>query len=158
MPSKFREWRYSLYVVPNKIVIKPQNFTEIRNIQIVNNNPYPIYSVQLKIIEKNNSLNLTELKVKVLTEEVFFEETDKQKMKPLDRNAFEIHGETKDGNKWRRPIIYKINANSHVDIAITFPPAKTGSHLLFQITHFTREDSPIRLINDSIYTEFHIYD
>ena len=157
VPTKWKEWRYGVYLTPKKIISVPSDWVMTKNLQVVNNNPYPIYAVELRISEKNNSENLNKVRTKVSKEEHAIQMPNKV-LFPVDLNAFEIFGKNKNGESWRRLVVYKINPRSHMDIEIELPATKDLNKFDIKLTYFSKEASPIRKNDNSVAIQFQIHD
>lgn len=153
IPTKIKEWRYSIYLTPKIITIEPSKWNTTKSILAVNNNPYPIYSVQLKISEDLNGGYITNIKSEVSKENYPHNFGDAE----IDLNAFVISGLSKKEN-WQRIILHKIDPNSSIDIKLLIPQGENSSKLKLKITNFNKEAASVLTQDRSIAVPFEIID
>ena len=135
VPSFFKEWYYSIYITPKTISVDKSNWAIKKSVQIVNNNPYPIYAVQLKISEVTQNSNIDDIEIKPQSYII-----NTNFSSSTDMNAFIISGYSKiNDKKWKRSIIYKIDSHSQIDIQLTIPPPSAQEEFKLEITDFSKE-------------------
>ena len=101
----------------------------------MNNNPYPIYAVQLKISEVTQNSNIDDIEIKPQSYII-----NTNFSSSTDMNAFIISGYSKiNDKKWKRSIIYKIDSHSQIDIQLTIPPPSAQEEFKLEITDFSKE-------------------
>lgn len=139
IPTRIREWRYSIHLTPKVVSINKSNWVTTKKILIVNNNPYPIFTVKLEISEKKLGTNIDHIKIKP---EPYITPTN---FNPTtDLNAFIISGVSKiTGKKWKRSIIYQIDAGSSINIKLTIPPPVKAEEFKLRIASFSKESNPV---------------
>jgi|SRR3989344_2752093 len=154
LPSRFGDWYYAVYLTPKVIAVKPSQWSTTITAQIVNNNPYPIYSVQLEISETNTGSNIDGVQIKPdshILPTTFSTSTD--------MNAFVISGYSKlDGKKWKRSIVYQIDAHSTVNVVITIPATTIPEKFILRATDFGRDANPILQQQAATLVNFNIKD
>lgn len=134
-PSYIRDWYYSVYITPKLISIEKGDWEVIKYVQIVNNNPYPIFAVQLELIEVNSGSNIENVKIQPQPNIVATNFSTS-----TDMNAFVISGFSKfSGKKWKRSIIYQIDPRSQVGIRVTIPSSSMREEFKLQIADFRKE-------------------
>lgn len=158
IPTFFREWFYAVYLTPKKIQLGPSDWAAVKQIQVVNNNRYPIYSVQLRIYEKTKGSNIDAIQIQPVSERHLIERIGQQNGYEIDLNAFVISGHTKDGLRWKRAFINKVNQNSEIDIKITIPASKRKADLKLKITNFEKEAAGVLQKEGAVAMSFKIID
>jgi hypothetical protein len=148
VPSYLKDKYYAVYLTPKLISVEKGGWGIKKSVQIVNNNPYPIYAVQIKLSEITSNSNIDDVQIKPqpdIMETTYSSSTDV--------NAFIISGYSKvDSKKWKRSIIYKIDPHSQINIMITIPTSLTAEKLKLAITDFRKE--PINIFEDGNKTLF----
>ncbi len=137
IPSSLNSWYYAVYLTPKIISVNKSDWATKKSIQIVNNNPYPIYAVQLKISEITLNSNIDDIQIKpqpYIIETKFSSSTDMNGL---------VTSENLNGKKWRRSVIYVVNSHSKIDIQLTIPPAPTREKFKLEITDFRKESTNI---------------
>ncbi|MFA6050446.1 MAG: hypothetical protein WC761_04595 [Candidatus Paceibacterota bacterium] len=139
LPSKVRDLYYAVYLTPKSILVDKSEWSTIKTVEIVNNNPHPIYSVQLEISEANAGSNMDNL---MITPRPHIVSTSYSTT--TDMNAFVISGRSNlTGKKWKQSIIYEIGARSAVPIQVTIPASSRSEKFILRITDYGRESNSI---------------
>lgn len=135
VPSRIKEIRYAVYLTPKTIFINQSNWATKKSLQIVNNNAYPIYAVQLKISETKIGSNIDGFQIKPQPHLI-----NTNFSSTTDMNGIVVSGNSKtDNKKWKRALIYKIDPHSQIDVELTIPASTRSERFNLKITHFQKE-------------------
>jgi len=148
VPSYFNEMRYAVYLTPKVVSVGKSDWTVKKIAQIANNNPYPIYHLQVEMRETPLGSNIDKI---VITPEPYNVRTEYSTTTNL--NGFVLGGNTKStGKKWRCAIIYKVNAHSKIDVEFSIPPSPRQERFELELISFQRE--PLDFFEKSKITYF----
>lgn len=153
IPSRFSEWYYAVYLAPKAIFVDKNEWSTTKSAEIVNNNPYPIYNVQLKILEDETGTNIDSI---VIKPESYIISTNFSSS--TDMNAFVISGVSKiDGRKWKVTPIYKIDAHSSININLVIPPSNKPEEFRLKIMNFNKESNDFYQRENSTLVKFKMH-
>jgi len=152
LPSHLSDWYYAVYLTPKTIFVEKGDWSTTKSVQIVNNKPYPIYSIQLEVSEANTGTNIDNIDIKPQPHIVSTNFSTS-----TDMNAFVISGYSKlDNRKWKRSIIYQIDAHSSFSINLTVPASSVAEKFNLRITDFSKDSNAILQQNAATFVNFQI--
>jgi hypothetical protein len=147
LPTKIKTWFFSVYVTPKEITVDKSDWVTKTSIRVINNKSYPIYSVQLQLIETAEGSNIEDL---IIKPESYF-------VDGIDMNAFVISTENKE-TKLRTKVVplHQVNSQSSLNINITIPATQKTEKFKIKIVDYKKNPSPVREQGQATLVNFNL--
>lgn len=135
IPSIIQSRKYEVYLSPERIHI-PAGWGIINNIQIINNNPYPIYSVQIEVTDEKNVIDFKGIEIEKIDAQSIPVSLDNSYV--VDMSYFQFIGQN-----FMTVFVYRVDSRSVANLKISMPYSPMDNNLQFRIADFQKEPAGI---------------
>lgn len=144
-PSKLKGLLFAVSVSPREISVDKSDWVTKTSIDVKNNKPYPLYSLQLELIETNSGSSIDDISI----------EPQSHMVGNINMNAFVISKEDKKSNIRTKVVpLHKIDAQSSLPINISIPATQKLEKYKIRVANYKKTPTPIREQGKATFVNF----
>jgi hypothetical protein len=147
LPSKIKEWVFAVYVTPKLITVDKSDWVTKTSLQVINNKSFPIYSVELHVVETVVGTHIEDMEIK----------PEPYMISGTDMNAFVISKEDKK-TKLRSKVVplHHLKPQSSLNINIIIPATQKLEKFKVKIVGYKKEPVVVREQNKVTLVKFNL--